>query len=271
MKEQYNDAERELFRKRVLELMTAADRGEVSISEFYTPRETHHAAVILTGAGYRGRFAFYGGYRGAERSRLVCLPDYALYDVTSDGDADAIWDAAASYAEEDVTVLRAEGSGYKELSHRDYMGSVLALGIKRTSVGDILVDGDGAYIFCDSKIAEYIVTNLTRVGRDAVKIKKTTLPTGFSAQRRTETVTDTVASMRADCVIAALTNSSRERAKELLRAGLCELNYETLYKPDATVDAGDVLSVRGKGKFIISGTDGVTRSGRLRLFAEKFI
>lgn len=200
----------------------------------------------------------------------MCLPDYALYDVP-DGDEDALWRAAASFAEEDVAVLRIYPSGYKKLTHRDYMGSVLALGIKRSFVGDILVDDEGAYVFCDCKISEYIVTNLTRVGRDAITVKKTVLPTGFAAQKRTEPVTDTVASMRADCVIAALINCSRERAKEYLRAGLCELDYEVLYKPDAAVAAGSIISVRGKGKFIIRGTDGVTRSGRLRLFAEKYI
>ncbi len=270
MKQQYMDAEHELFGKRVLELMSAADRGEASLSEFLDPQKIHYAKVILNGAGHAGRFAFFGGYRDAERARIVCLPDYALYDV-SDGDEDALWRTASSYAEEDVAVLRIYPSGYKKLTHRDYMGSILALGIKRSFVGDILVDEEGAYVFCDCKIAEYIATNLIRVGRDAITVRKTVLPTGFAAQKRTEPITDTVASMRADAVIAALINCSRERAKEYLRAGLCELDYEVLYKPDAVIAAGSILSVRGKGKFIIRGTDGVTRSGRLRLFAEKYV
>ncbi len=270
MKEQYNDGEGELFRARVLELMVGADRGEISVSEFYNPREMYRASSILTGAGYRGRFAFYGGYKEAERARLVCLPEYALYDV-SPTDGDALWQAAADLAGEDVSVLFVKGSGYKTLSHRDFMGSVLALGIKRGCIGDIAAEGNDAYIFCDSIIADYIVVNLTRVGRDAVKITKTVLPPDFKPRKRTETVTDTVASMRADCVIAALTNCSRERAKELLRAGLCELDYETLYKPDATVAPGSILSVRGKGKFRIIGEDGETKRGRLRISAEKYI
>lgn len=265
-----NGTENELFSARVTEQMIKADRGEVSVGEFLTPREAYCADSVLASAGYRGRFAFYGGYRSAERTRLVCLPEYATYGI-DETDADALWQTAAELAEEDTSVLLISGSGFKSLSHRDFMGSLLALGIKRGCLGDILVEGDAAYVFCDVKMAEYIKTNLTRVGRDAVKVKITTLPEDFSAAKRTVTVTDTVASMRADAVISALINCSREKAKEYVFSGLCELNYEQLTKPDAEVGGGDILSVRGKGKFVIKGTDGVTKRGRLRLWAEKYI
>ena len=77
--------------------------------------------------------------------------------------------------------------------------------------------------------------------------------------------------MRADCVVAALCNTSRERAKSLILQGLVEVNYETLSKPDAEISEGDIVSVRGEGKFRVNGTDGTTRRGRLRLSAEKYI
>ena len=265
-----SDTENELFLARVTEQMQKADRGEISVGEFLTPREIYYAASELNHIGCRGRFAFCGGYRAAERARLVCLPEYALYGI-DETDDDALWQAAAEFASEETSVLLISGSGFRSLSHRDFMGSLLALGIKRGCLGDILVDGDSAYVFCDVKMAEYIKDTLTKVGRDAVKVSITSLPEDFSAAKRTATVTDTVASMRADCVIAALINCSREKAKEYVSAGLCELNYEQLAKPDATLGEGDVLSVRGKGKFVIKGTDGVTKRGRLRLWAEKYI
>ncbi len=266
----HQETENELFVARVTEQMQRADRGEISVGDFLTPREIYLATSVLNGLGCRGRFAFYGGYRGAERARLVCLPEYATYGIDT-SDPDSLWETARELADEDVSVLFISGSGFRSLSHRDFMGSILALGIKRACIGDIVVENDSAYVFCDVKMAEYIKDTLARVGRDTVKVQLTRLPGSFSAAKRTETVTDTVASMRADCVIAALINCSRERAKEYVSAGLCELNYAELDKPDATVGEGDVLSVRGKGKFVIKGTDGVTKRGRLRLWAEKYI
>ncbi len=261
--------ENELFYARVSEQAQRADRGEISVGDFLTPREVYLASVELDRSGNRGRYAFCGGYLGAERARLVCLPEYAVYGI-EETDTEALYAVASEYASEVTEVLFISGSGFRSLSHRDFMGSILALGIKRACIGDIVVGDDSAYVFCDTKMADYIEANLTRVGRDAVKVKKAELPEGFASEKRTETVTDTVASMRADAVISALVNCSRERAKEYIAAGLCELNYQELSKPDAALGEGDVLSVRGKGKFIIKGTDGVTKRGRLRLWAEKF-
>lgn len=265
-----NDTENELLAARVTDQMQKADRGEISVSEFLTPREMYFVSSVLNRAGYRGRFAFCGGYPSAERARLVCLPEYALYG-TDETDAEAVRQVASELSSEDTVTLLIRGSGFRSLSHRDFMGALLALGIKRGCLGDILVDGDEAYVFCDAKMSGFIKDTLTKVGRDSVKVTSGALPEDFAATKRTVTVTDTVASMRADSVIAALVNCSREKAKEYVAGGLCELNYEQLLKPDAAVDEGDVLSVRGKGKFIIKGTDGVTKRGRLRLWAEKYV
>ncbi len=270
MANKHQATENELFTARITEQIERADRGDCSVGDFLTPREIYLATSVLNRAGYRGRFAFYGGYPSAERARLVCLPEYALYGI-DENDPEVLWNVAKEYADESTSVLLVSGSGFKSLSHRDFMGSILALGIKRSCLGDILVKDDSAYVFCDVKMAEYIKDTLTRVGRDAVKVRITTLPEEFTAEKRTESVTDTVASMRADSIISALINCSREKAKEYVSAGLCELNYSELTKPDAILSEGDVLSVRGKGKFLIKGTDGVTKRGRLRLWAEKYI
>ncbi len=265
-----SDAEKELLEAKVIEQMQKADRGEILVSEFLTPREMYFVSSVLNRAGYRGRFAFCGGCEAAERTRLVCLPEYALYGIDETDEA-AVSQIASEFVKDEISTLLIRGSGFRSLSHRDFMGALLALGIKRGCIGDILVDGDEAYVFCDVKMSGFIKETLTKVGRDSVKVTSATLPENFAAIKRTVTVTDTVASMRADSVIAALVNCSREKAKEYVLSGLCELNYEQLLKPDAAVDDGDVLSVRGKGKFIIKGTDGKTKRGRLRLWAEKYV
>lgn len=256
----------ELFAARVTELAARAARGEIAVGDFYNPHEIREASSILERNGYGGSFAFYGGCPGAERARLVALPDYALYGF------DTPEDAAASAAADDVAVLRVAGSGYRELTHRDFMGAILSLGIKRSVVGDIIPDEDmhGAYVFCGADIAPYIAENLTKVASDTVRTFVTELPAGFSAEKKTVPVSDTVASPRADSVVGSLARVSRERAKELIVSGAVEINYDTATKPDAAVRAGDIISIRGTGKFKIVSIDGVTRRGRLRLEAGKY-
>ena len=256
----------DIFEARVLDLVKRAERGEVAVGDFYNPREIHAAKIILEQSGSGGRYAFYGGCKGAERARLVCLPDYMLYGVSAA-------ETAAEVLADEICALRINGSGYRELSHRDFMGAILSLGIKRHVIGDIIVDDDlhGAYVFCDCKIAGFIAENLSKVANDTVSVEIATLPYGFDIVRKTEPVSDTVASPRVDCVIAALARCSRERAKEIIISGLSEVNYEIVTKPDSTLEAGDIISVRGAGKFIIVSIDGVTRRGRLRLEAERFI
>lgn len=284
MKQSDTDNTLVLLRARVLELALKADtRYEITHGDFYNPREAYHAAAALSSAGYRGRFVLWGGYPDAERRRAFVLPEY-ISPKPESGPAVAglfpgdlggsplpeLYMEAASAA---ITPLRVDGSGYRTLSHRDFLGSILALGIKRTVIGDIIVDSDGAgaVVIADSKIAPFLCTELVRVGSDTVKTYISPLPPSFSGGRRTERITAPVSSLRADCVAAALANLSRERAKELIISGAAELNYETITKPDITVEAGDILTIRGHGKFIIRNVDGTTRRGRLRMCADKYI
>ncbi len=261
------DKDDELFERRTIELAKRAANGAPCVGEFMSPRDINRARAILDRAGYGGVYAFVGGYDGAERARLVCVPDYMICDGATAAEA------AEALAAEATSAVRVDGSGYRTLSHRDFMGAILALGIKRSVVGDIIVDdgAHGAYVVADAKIADFIAENLTKIGADTVKSSVSPLPDGFSCARRTEAISDTVASMRADCVVAALMRISRERAKSMIESGLVEVNYETEYKPDSALGDGDIVSARGFGKFRIVGTDGVSRRGRLRLRAEKYI
>lgn len=263
----HEGADAELFTARVTELAERSGRGQITVGDFMSPGEICTAERILDRGGYGGRYAFFGGYANAERARLVCLPDYMLYDGAP------LYDIAADVCADEVVVLYISGSGYKTLSHRDFMGAILALGIKRHVIGDIIVDEDGcgAHVVCDAKIAAFIAESLSKIGSDTVSVREAALPRDFRAVRKTEPISDTVASMRADCIVPALIRCSREHAKELITAGLVDVNYETWTKPDAALSEGDVISVRGEGKFTIVKVDGMTRRGRLRLIAEKYI
>ena len=109
-----------------------------------------------------------------------------------------------------------KGSSFVTISHRDYMGSVLGLGIERDVVGDIAVTGEcSAVIFTDEVISPFITENLTKIGRDTVRCSPCEVPRDFVIPRRFETLHIAAGSDRADSIAASLVGASRAEAKSL--------------------------------------------------------
>ena len=246
---------------RLEDMKKRAIRGELGISAFLSPRELHYACAYLGTEGY----ITFGGYSDAERKRIYFLPDYmeGVDDVSS----------LADFGEESgIEAISVRGSGFVQLSHRDFMGSLLGMGLERSVIGDIVVTGgESAVVMCDAKIADFLINEWTEVGHDKVRCSRVTLGEDFSPERRYAPISDTVASARLDCIVAALCNLSRERARVCVVSGLCELDYECEERPDREVTPPALISVRGYGKFRVISVGELTKKGRLRLTAQKFL
>ncbi len=267
---------------RLDDLSARASRGVAAVSPFLTPREARFAARLQASRLSAGTAVLWGGFPGAERARLILLPDYVEGMLSPDELArdpataltDAGLDELCDTVQEAVCLLCIRGSGYRALSHRDYLGSVLGLGIDRDAIGDIVVaDGDEAreaYLVTDSRMAAFLLSDLQKVATDTVKVTRLTSMNVIPA-RRTEPIRDTVASDRLDCVVAALCHLSRDKAQTAIRQGLVELDYEPIPDCDRTVTPPATISVRGFGKFTVEAFDGETRKGRMRLVAAKYI
>ena len=252
----------ELF-ARLDDLRERAARGELGISAFLSPRELYYAQDFLKKQG--AYFISFGGYTDAERKRVYLLPEYmqgieAICETQNFGYTLA------------VSALLVKGSGFVKLSHRDFMGSLLALGIERSVIGDIvLLDEHKAVVFCDSTMLNFLKNEWKQVGRDKVKI------TDFDSffyqlpERKYESISDTVASSRLDCVIGAFCSLSREKAKQTVEAGMVEIDYEIEQKADRTVLQGNIISIRGYGKFRVVSLNDKTKKGRYRLVGEKYL
>lgn len=265
---------------RLSDLIDAAARGEVVMTPFLTPREAKYARRYLAGRLTAGTAVAVGGYPEAERVRMLLLPDYTEGMVSTEtlviDPVTALREAGLEELADEIGAavipLKITGSGYRTLTHRDYLGSVLGLGLDRDAVGDIQVmDDRSAYLLCKGEIVDFLLENIQKIGSDTVKVCR--LPQGEQvvSMRRFEPVSDTVASERLDCVVAALGNLSREKAQQAVRSGLVELDYETVEACDTTVQPPCTLSVRGIGKFAVRAFDGETRKGRVRLKADKYI
>ena len=269
-----------LLLSRLDDLCNRGERGEAAVSPYLTPREAKYARIHLSARIRGGTAVLWGGYPQAERVRAVILPDYTegLTDPeTLAADPVAALDGAgleelADIVRESVCPIQVKGSGFRELTHRDYLGSVLGLGLERDAVGDILIpDAHSAILLTDSRVGDFLVTQMEKVAADTVKVSRLPEGTPLAGTRRLQPISDTVASQRLDCVVAALCNLSREKAQMAVKSGLVELDYEAVEACDTAVEAPATVSVRGFGKYVVHSFDGTTRKGRIRLVAGKYV
>ena len=270
----YRDEAEALLAARLGDALNKSRRGEIAMLSYLTPREQKRAARILSACGEQGSAWCWGGYPDSERACLFVLPDYltAILEAMTDASPNDVTELLGEDVTDAVCAVEIRGSGYRVLTHRDYLGSILALGIERDSFGDIaLQDEHRAVVFCTAKMASFLCENLERVASDAVKCRPCVLDDTFTDGRRYAAVNDTVASARLDCVVAALTNLSREAAQHAVKSGLVEVDFEAEERTDFQLTAPATISIRGYGRFILRSFDGETRKGRLRMRADRLV
>ena len=206
-------------------------------------------------------FVFWGGYPEAERTVLFLLPDY----ITAD-------ESFPSEEDNPLCHLHCKISAQaKKLTHRDYLGSLLSLGIERGVIGDILVRDDGADIIVLQSIGDYLLANYNKAGHTPIKCELKPITSLTPPKQKTVTVRESVASVRLDNIVSAVFNFSRSVASEQISAGLVFVNDAEATKPDAKLNVGDKLVVRGQGKAYFKELGGTTRKGRISVIFEKYI
>ena len=217
-------------------------------TKFLTPPEAD--AVFSRFPKGECPIGLFGGYEGAERV------------VASFGECET--------KDYPISIVSVTNKGTKELSHRDYLGTVLSLGIKREMIGDIIIDGKDAYIFALDEIAPFICDNLFKISNSGVSCKILAEEENFEILRQYETFFATVSSLRLDSVVSAACKKSRSQISALFPKGLVLLNYKETSSVSAPVKDGDILTVRGFGKFLIKTDGALTKKGRIHIEINKY-
>jgi RNA-binding protein YlmH len=210
---------------------------------------------------------FYGGYPQAERTVGIFLPDFIK--------ADDLTELAGYFAgnpdENPLVLLRVSKDSFSALGHRDYLGSVMALGIKRETVGDILVREDGCDIVLLKSIVKFLDDNLRKAGRGTLSGEITGVEAIIAPEQKTEDKLCVVSSLRLDSAVSAAYNISRTLAAEAVNKGIVAVNGVQIQKTDAKIAQGDKIVLRGKGKVVVKELAGETKKGRLKILFQKFI
>lgn len=188
-----------------------------------------------------------GGTEEAERKVIMIYPDY--YYLNTD--------------EYSITALRLEGE-VDPLTHRDFLGAVLSVGINRDRVGDILVHGEHVDIIVKEEMKLFILLNLEKIGNKNFEIKEISLEDIKPVTPEYTEKYQTLSSKRLDVYISAAYNLSRKNSLGLIQSGLAKVNWEQIKNPSYEINEGDMISVRGYGRSFFYSIDGLSRKGRLK-------
>lgn len=240
--------ERLLLAKTIDKANTAIKSYGVEFSAFIDPFKAHKFKDILS-SERNVIISLYGGYDSAERLKMGFFSQYI----------------EPNFSEFPITPIEIKYNGKfsSALSHRDFLGSVLGLGITREKVGDIVLIEDGAVVFVDSDIADYIVFNLEKVKR--TKVSCNVLENYKPSSATMVEKKFTVASLRLDAVLSHSFNISRGKAAELIKGEKAYLNWKNEVSTSKTVAENDIITLRGYGRIKIIEVIGTTKKDRILL------
>ncbi len=234
--------------------------AEINVEQwtfFADPRQQQIARELLQHFPML-KCSFFGGYPEAERVR-ICFSPFAVSELP----------------EGVISCLSIEGS-FPEgtLTHRDFLGAVLGLGIKREMVGDIIYrGGKKAFLLLTAGLKPFVLSNLQAIGNFTVSV--TEVPLGNLGEQfgppRVKKIKGTVASMRLDAVAGLGFGLSRSKIAPLVKGGQVKVNYQLVNQPSRVVKIGDLVSLAGRGRFEIVDTMGETRKGRIHLLLHRFL
>lgn len=245
--------EQNYFGGKIHDLIRREARGEEMVfSSFLTAEEGASAASICKNAG--APYFLYGGFDHAERKILAvssmehhllkpCFPIVLL--------------SIAAYQPELI-------------SNRDILGAVMATGVRRDCLGDIVARQGMLLMFVAAHIAPFLIENVSKIGNQHVRISEIFEEVEIP-EPEYQSLRLTVASMRLDAVIAALAKVSRDQACQMIEAGNISINHIPAVKRTKELLSGDCVVIRGKGKWILDSCDGTTKKGRIVLECKKCI
>lgn len=158
----------------------------------------------------------------------------------------------------------------ENLTHRDYLGALMNLGIERSMLGDILIRGKNAYLFCVDRMADYIIEHMDKVRHTSVKcIKSASVPKEVSVELQYQEII--VSANRADAVVSKVYNLSRSQSLTLFRGKKVYVNGRIYENNSGILKEDSVISVRGYGKFQYKGIVRETQKGKIRVQIAKYV
>lgn len=249
-----NDIEKVNEMKKLLDKIFIVIRNHSTLStDFYDPYEIYLAKSILNRFDDIN-YHEVGGLQDSERKIMMLYPNY--YEKKD--------------IEDEISFLRLSGS-LENLKHKDYLGSILGLGINRSKVGDILIHKDYTDVVVKKEISEYIIFNLEKIGKQKVSVLEIQENDLIPVDLEYKEINLTVSSLRLDTIISSIYNISRQESAKLINSEAVKVNFEKIDKTYREVNENDLISTRSYGRAIFESIDGLSRKGKFRITVRLLI
>lgn len=244
--------EEKVFVARITDMVNLCERRGMMFTHFLNETQIVSAKMELKRLKCEN-YCFFGGVENADR-RILCVFNEYYRPENSDFPLSCI---TFKYK-----------TAYK-LSHRDFLGVLTSLNLKREAIGDILT-GDGiAQIFIIDSVKQTVENDIRKIGSVGVKVTSDELPQLDKKQSYSE-IKGTAASMRLDCILSLALKISRGKVVSFISSGAVEVNYKLAENTSFLLRQGDIFSVRGHGKFRVEEISGITKKGRMHINVLKY-
>jgi RNA-binding protein YlmH len=223
------------------------------LTDFLDPRE-QHILTMLIGEHGEVNYKLFGGSPDVERKRALIIPEY----ITVDDDEFQVSLFEIQYPSKFVTI-----------QHRQVLGTLMSLGLKRGKFGDILLKDNKCQFFAAKEIRDYIKSNVETIGRAGVKLVELDIENAIATKELWEESDLTVSSMRLDTVISGIYHLSRQKSQLFIQQGLVKVNWTLTENPSFECGVSDMISVRGYGRAKILAIEGKTKKEKWRITVGK--
>lgn len=252
----FKDNEDKLLAVKVIDYIEQVQRNyEPRFTQFLDPAKIAKAKMVLEQFNDI-KYVVKSAVPYCERNIIAIFPEYM--------------------EEEDVklplSILRIKGkSKFENIGHRDILGSIMSLGIKRDKIGDIIVDERQYFVVVYKDISQYITLNINKIKHTPVSVEYAQNSDIPAMEEKFKEIASTVASLRLDAVISAGFGQSRSSISKEITGGNVKVNWEEVEDMSFTVVEGDVISLKGKGRIILYKVGSATKKGRINIIIKKLI
>lgn len=252
---QNQENDRKIFLAQISELAERALKlQEPQWTEFLEPPEREQAQAVL-GWNTGVRFNSFGGYTKSERRRIAIYPDYYIVETIQ---------PALAYLE--ITTKSQE-----PLSHRDFLGAILGLGLKREKLGDLLVNSNSCQLILVPELVDFLRIHLQKVGIHPVELTEIDPEQLNPPEQREKVIRSTVASLRLDAIAGLGFGESRTKMVREIRSERVKVNWKIEKNPDASLEPGAIISIRGRGRVIFKEITGSSKKGRIGIVLVRML
>ncbi len=261
LQEYKNQEERLLVAKIIDKIEFTKTKNKIQYTDFLNLYEQEIALNVMKKTDFN-RFYLFGGKENTERKILILYPEKLTEEMAKKNHKSMINIIRI------VVPKELEG----EYNHRSYLGAIIKLGIEREKVGDIFTQATGADIIVKEEVAEFILQNLASLTRfQSAEISIVDLDELKNVEVSKLEISSVVASLRLDNIISILARTSRSKAVEILEQERVFLNFKLETKASKQVKVGDIITIRGKGRFEFREISGNTRKGRFIVKIDKYV